>query len=79
MTLEEVAANGNVDLSKAALDEDTNTYYFFEATYDVTNNATFRMPTSGASGNWLAEYAGIVVLAGALTILFVQQRRRRKA
>ena len=28
----------------------TNKWYFYEATFDVTNNVSFKMPTTGADG-----------------------------
>lgn len=80
MTQEEVEAYGNVDLSKAKYNEGyDNQYYFFEATYEITNEATFVMPMTGAIGTWKYGYIGIAMVAaiGIGSVVYSNRKKRR--
>ena len=39
-------------------DEYTNKWFFYEATYEITNNATFTMTPTGGTGDWVFGFIG---------------------
>lgn len=53
-----------VDVSKAKWDKDDNVYRFFDLTYEVTDDATMSLPTTG--GNYVMLYA---IVAGVIILL----------
>lgn len=62
MTVTEDEANeyGNVDFTSAK--EDVNysgKWYFYECLYEITNNATFKMPMTGDDGKWKYGFIGL--------------------
>ncbi len=77
MTEEDVKKHNNVDLSRAKLNSGYDEkYYFFECTYEITNEYTFKLPSTGAAGDWKYGYLGMAmaaILCGGL----VYTRRRR--
>ena len=67
------------DLGK--FDNYTNKWYFYEATFDVTNNVSFKMPTTGADGVWKFIFFGfgtMTVLATGLIVYDLKNKRTRK-
>ena len=55
-------------------------WLFFEATYEITNTATFRMPMTGGNGNWKYGFIGfgIAAMTGLIVIEETTRRKRRK-
>jgi LPXTG-motif cell wall-anchored protein len=65
MTMTEDEANeyGNVDFTSAK--EDVNyscKWYFYECLYEITNNATFKMPMTGDDGKWKYGFIGLGIV-----------------
>ena len=59
MTEDEANEYGNVDFSSAKEDVGyTGKWYFYECLYEVTNNATFKMPMTGDDGKWKYGFIG---------------------
>lgn len=63
MTEQEANAQG-ADLTKAVWDEQTGTYCFYDATYEVSNSIKFIMPVSGGDQSLL-----FAVLAFSFTLI----------
>ena len=82
MTEQEANAYGNVDFTSAK--EDVNysgKWYFYECLFEVTNNATFKMPMTGDSGTWQYGFIGlgIVMAIGAgFVICNTKSKKARK-
>ena len=55
----------NADTTQAFYDKDTDSYIFFAMSYDITDDATFVMPTAG--GNNFA----VMVLGGMGALIFL--------
>lgn len=73
------AMSAATDLGK--FDNYTNKWYFYEATFDVTNNVSFKMPTTGADGVWRFIFFGfgtMAVLATGLVVYDARNKRTRK-
>lgn len=69
MTAEEAHAN-DADTTQAFYDKDTDSYIFFDLTYNVTDDATFVLPTTGSNNLAAMAMGGIgfmIILAGWLT------------
>ena len=67
------------DLGK--FDNYTNKWYFYEAKFEVTNNVTFKMPTTGATGVWKFIFYGfgtIAILGTGLIICDLKNKKTRK-
>lgn len=63
----------NVDTSKAIKQGDN--YYFYHLTYEVTNDSSMKLPTTGGWTDYLQLAGGIILIAGGL---FVYYRKRKK-
>ena len=62
-------------------DEYTNKWYFYEATFEVTNSAKFIMPTTGANGVWRFIFFGfgtMAILVTGLVVYDTKNKRTRK-
>lgn len=62
-------------------DDYTNKWFFYEATFDVTNNVSFKMPTTGATGVWKFIFFGfgtMAVLGTGLILYDSKNKRPRK-
>ena len=82
MTEQEANAYGNVDFTSAK--EDVNysgKWYFYECLFEVTNNATFKMPMTGDSGTWKYGFIGfgtIVAICAAFAVCNIKTQKTRK-
>ena len=56
----------------------TNKWYFYEATFEVTNTPNFVMPTTGANGIWRFIFAGFGIIIIPITILFTADERKKR-
>lgn len=73
------AMSAATDLGK--FDNYTNKWYFYEAKFEVTNNVTFKMPTTGATGVWKFIFYGfgtMVILGTGLIICDLKNKKTRK-
>ena len=70
------AMSAATDLGK--FDNYTNKWYFYEATFDVTNNVSFKMPTTGADGVWKFIFFGFGTMAVLVTVLVVYDARNKR-
>lgn len=62
-------------------DDTDGLWYFFEATYEVTNTATFSIPTTGGNGVWVYGIAGFglaALVCGGLLAVEEQKRKKTK-
>ena len=59
-------------------DEYTNKWYFYEATFEVTNSVKFIMPTTGANGVWRFIFFGFGTMAVLVTGLVVYDARNKR-
>ena len=59
-------------------DEYTNKWYFYEATFEVTNSVKFIMPTTGANGVWRFIFFGFGTMAVLTTGLVVYDARNKR-
>ena len=85
MTADEANEYGNVDFSSAKEDVGyTGKWYFYECLYEITNNATFKMPMTGDDGKWKYGFigSGIIMVTGIGWIIYnntkTKRTRRRK-
>ena len=76
MTYMEVKQAGNIDTSKA--DYFDNLYHFYELSYDITNSASFDIPTTGSDGFWMYGMIGALMLTGCTIILIVFKGYNKK-
>lgn len=65
MTDTEVAAMNNIDISKA--DHIDGKYYFYDLTYEISNNATLSLPKTGNNGVKLFIFMGFAVITFFIT------------
>ena len=65
MTDAEVAATSNIDISKA--DHIDGKYYFYDLTYEISNNATLSLPKTGNNGVKLFIFGGFAVITFFIT------------
>ena len=59
-------------------DDYTNKWYFYEATFEVTNSVKFIMPTTGANGVWRFIFFGFGTMAVLTTGLVVYDARNKR-
>ena len=78
MTEEEVNASG-ADKTKGTYDDGyTNKWYFFDAKYEITNSAVFKMPTTGADGVWKYIFLGFGTMAVLVTGVIIYDTKNKK-
>ncbi len=65
----------DVDIAKGKWDEEKEMYRFFDLSYDVSNDAVLRMPTTGSNSLLYAVIAGGIVFL--LTIAYLGIKRRK--
>ena len=58
----------------------TNLWYFYEATFEVTNNAKFKMPMTGDNGFWKFGFIGFGTIAvlGTGLVIFDKKGKKQK-
>lgn len=83
MSSDEAAEYGNVDFSTAKEDIGyTDQWFFYNCTYEVTNNAVFTVPTTGGSGMWKFGFVGVGLAAlGTSWVVYdnkIRKVRKRK-
>lgn len=82
MTSEEASEYGNVNFETAKEDEGyTNKWFFYECLYEITNNSTLIMPTTGGNGIWKYGIFGFGMMACAAVVWIgydTKKKRRRK-
>lgn len=79
MTMQEAQEYQNVDFSSAKEDAGyTNKWYFYDCLYEVTNNATFKMPTTGDDGKWKYGFIGLGMTAALASVWLVYETRNKK-
>ena len=66
------------DTSKGKWDEENEVYRFFDLTYEVKNDATLRLPATGAGGIIYGIAGAVIMIALTLLYLFVRSRQRRR-
>lgn len=79
MTEEEANEYGNVNYETAK--EDVNysgKWYFYECLYEITNNATFKMPMTGDNGKWKYGFIGfgVIMVTGTGWIIYNTKTKR---
>ena len=77
LTKAEADAMG-ADTSKAKWDEENEVYRFFDLTYEVKNDATLRLPATGAQGMIYGIAGAVIMIVLTLLCLFVRSRQRRR-
>lgn len=79
MTMQEAQEYQNVDFSSAKEDVGyTNKWYFYDCLYEVTNNATFKMPMTGDDGKWKYGFIGFGFIIVTGTMLMVCNKKTKK-
>ena len=64
MTEAEANEYGNVNYETAKEDKNySGKWYFYECLYEITNNATFKMPMTGDDGKWKYGFIGFAGLS----------------
>ena len=60
-------------------DEYTNKWYFYESTYEITNNATFTMTPTGGTGDWVFGLIGfgIAAVTGFGIVMYDKKKKKR--
>ena len=79
MTMQEAQEYQNVDFSSAKEDVGyTNKWYFYDCLYEVTNNATFKMPMTGDNGKWKYGFIGfgVIMVTGIGWIIYNTKTKR---
>lgn len=82
MTEQEANSYGNVNFTSAK--EDVNysgKWYFYECLFEVTNNATFKMPMTGDNGTWKYGFIGlgiIITIGTGFVICNTKNKKVRK-
>lgn len=66
------------DTSKAKWDEGNEVYRFFDLTYEVKNDATLRLPATGAQGMIYGIAGAVIMIVLTFLYLFVRSRQRRR-
>lgn len=64
------------DLGK--FDNYTNKWFFYEATYNVTNTPNFVMPTTGADGVWKYIFFGFGTMTVLITGIVLYDTKNKK-
>ena len=53
-------------------------WYFFDAKYEITNSAVFKMPTTGADGVWKYIFLGFGTMAVLVTGVIIYDTKNKK-
>ena len=79
MTFNEALRYKNVKFSTAKEDINyTGKWYFYECLYEITNNATFKMPMTGDNGKWKYGFIGfgVIMVTGIGWIIYNTKTKR---
>ena len=82
MTMTEDEANeyGNVNYETAKEDKNySGKWYFYECLYEITNNATFKMPMTGDDGKWKYGFIGLGIVMAISAGFVICNTRNKKA
>lgn len=77
LTKAEADAMG-ADTSKAKWDEENEVYRFFDLTYEVRNDATLKLPATGAQGMIYGIAGAVIMIVLTLLYLFIKGKKRRR-
>ena len=72
------AKNLSAATDLGVFDSISQKWLFFEATYEITNTATFRMPMTGGNGNWKYGFIGFGIAAMTGLIIIEETTRRKR-
>ena len=81
-TMTEAEANeyGNVNYETAKEDKNySGKWYFYECLYEITNNATFKMPMTGDEGKWKYGFIGLGIVMAISAGFVICNTRNKKA
>ena len=81
MTMTEAEANeyGNVNYETAKEDKNySGKWYFYECLYEITNNATFKMPMTGDDGKWKYGFIGLGMTTALAAVWLVYEANNKK-
>lgn len=81
MTFNEALKYKNVKFSTAKEDINyTGKWYFYECTYEITNNQLFGMPMTGDDGKWKYGFIGfgVIMVTGIGWIIYNTKTKRIK-
>ena len=79
MTFNEALRYKNVKFSTAKEDINyTGKWYFYECTYEITNNQLFGMPMTGDDGKWKYGFIGfcVIMVTGIGWIIYNTKTKR---
>lgn len=79
MTFNEALKYKNVKFSTAKEDINyTGKWYFYECTYEITNNQLFGMPMTGDDGKWKYGFIGfgVIMVTGTGWIIYNTKTKR---
>ena len=79
MTFNEALKYKNVKFSTAKEDINyTDKWYFYECTYEITNNQLFGMPMTGDDGKWKYGFIGfgVIMVTGIGWIIYNTKTKR---
>lgn len=82
MTMTEAEANeyGNVNYETAKEDKNySGKWYFYECLYEITNNATFKMPMTGDDGKWKYGFIGLGIVMAISAGFVICNTKNKKA
>ena len=80
MTMEEAAQYQNVDFDSAKEDVGySGKWYFYECLYEITNNATFKMPMTGDDGKWKYGFIGFGIVMAVSAGFVICNTKNKKA
>ena len=80
MTFNEALRYKNVKFSTAKEDINyTGKWYFYECTYEITNNQLFGMPMTGDDGKWKYGFIGfgVIMATGIGWIIYNNTKTKR--
>ena len=79
MTFNEALRYKNVKFSTAKEDINyTGKWYFYECLYEITNNATFKMPMTGDDGKWKYGFIGFGIIMATGVCFAVCNTKNKK-
>ena len=77
MTDAEAEVSG-CDTSKGKHDDENGVWYFYEVLYEVTNEVSFKIPTTGGNGTWKYGIIGFATATLTGSFLLLEKRKKKK-